>query len=76
MLRVTWKFGDGVTLEGMSVEHAYTHSGSYTVHAHNIGIGGASSDRTFPVTITGAVNTKFIPHDIRRYSGVASEDRQ
>ena len=76
LLRITWDFGDGVTLEGMSVEHAYTHSGSYTVHAHNIGIGGASSDKTFPVTITGAVNTKFIPHDIRRYSGVASEDRQ
>lgn len=76
VLRVTWDLGDGVTLDGMSVEHAYTHSGSYTVHAHGVGIGGASADKTFPVTITGAVNTKFIPEDIRRYSDVSSEDRQ
>lgn len=76
VLRVIWDFGDGVTIEGMSVEHAYTHSGSYIVHAHSVGIGGASADRTFSVAITGAVNTKFIPEGIRRFPGISSDARQ
>lgn len=76
VLHLTWDFGDGVSVEGMSVEHAYTHSGSYTVHAHSVGISGAAADKTFPVTITGSVNTKFTPEGIRRYTGESSNDRQ
>ncbi len=75
VLRVTWDFGDGVTLEALSVQHAYTHSGNYVVHAHSVGIGGTVADKTFPVKITGAVNTKFIPEDIRRYTGDSSNGR-
>jgi hypothetical protein len=66
VLGVTWDFGDGVSVDGMAVEHAYTHGGTYTVKAHAVGIGGVAAEQTFPVTITGAVVTKFIPEEKRR----------
>ena len=70
LLRVTWDFGDGVITtssnDGLEVDHTYTHAGSYTVHTHAVGIGNVASDQTFPITITGAVATKFVPAEKRR----------
>ena len=66
VLRLTWDFGDGVLVEGFSALHAYTHSGSYTVRTHAIGVGGVAADQTFPITITGSVVTKFFPEQKQR----------
>jgi alpha-galactosidase len=66
VLHMTWDFGDGVQAEGMHAEHAYTHAGSFTVLVHQVGIGGITKDQSFPITITGAVNTKFAPESKRR----------
>ena len=66
LLRVTWDFGDGVQVEGAKAEHAYTHSGSYIVKTHSVGIAGAATDQTFPVKIVGTVVTKFFPEEKRR----------
>ena len=50
---------------GSKPDHAYTltFSGSYTVHAQAVGIGGAVNDQSFPITISGAVPTKFVPEE-------------
>jgi hypothetical protein len=66
VLHLTWDFGDGVLVEGFSALHAYTHSGSYTVRTHAIGVGGVAADQTFPITITGSVVTKFFPEQKQR----------
>ncbi len=76
LLHMTWDFGDGVQLEGTRAEHAYTHAGAYTVTAHLAGIGGVSSDQKFPITITGSVNTKFVPEEKRRLDDVGSPGKK
>jgi len=73
VLQVTWNFGDGVEtanvrMDGFEAHHAYTHAGSYTVHAQAVGIGGVVNDQSFQIVISGAVPTKFVPEEKRRLS--------
>jgi alpha-galactosidase len=73
VLQVTWKFGDGVEAadvrtDGFKADHAYTHAGSYTVHAQAVGLGGVVNDQSFPIVISGAVTTKFVPEEKQRLS--------
>ena len=56
-----WDFGDGVTLEGASVTHAYTDAGDYTVKIVAQGIDGLSSSKTVHLAVTGSVDTRFFP---------------
>jgi hypothetical protein len=37
------------------------------MRAHAVGIAGIVADQTFPVTITGALETSFIPEEKRRF---------
>jgi alpha-galactosidase len=63
-----WEFGDGTTAEGSSVTHAYTHAGSFTIHLSADGIEGVAFDKTFPVSVSGAIDVMFRPDLYRHYS--------
>jgi hypothetical protein len=56
-----WEMGDGVTLEGPSITHAYTDAGDYTVKIVAQGIDGLSASKTIHFTVTGSVDTRFFP---------------
>jgi hypothetical protein len=62
-----WSFGDGVTLEGPEVSHAYTKSGTYQVMVTAIGLGGLLTEESFRLPVSGSVSTRFIPTEKRRY---------
>jgi alpha-galactosidase len=67
VLHYTWDFGDGVTIEGAKVTHAYTHAGLFTVRLQAAGFAPDPSTRTFSITVTGSVVTKFMPQNKRRF---------
>ena len=67
VLSYRWDFGDGVTLEGSEVNHAYTESGEYSVHLTATGLTGLSAQDHFQVRITGHMPTTFDPPSIKRY---------
>src|SRR5712691_4536640 len=54
-----WSFGDGVTLEGPEVSHAYTKPGAYRVVVTAIGLGGLSTEESFAIPVSGSVSTRF-----------------
>jgi alpha-galactosidase len=62
-----WSFGDGVTLEGPEVSHAYTKPGTYQVTVTAIGLGGLSTEDSFRLPVSGSVSTRFVPAEKRRY---------
>jgi alpha-galactosidase len=62
-----WDCGDGVTLEGRSVSHTYTHAGNFTVTLHATGVANLAGIQNFPLSITGRIPTQFIPKQKRRY---------
>jgi alpha-galactosidase len=62
-----WDFGDGVTLEGNEVDHAYTEPGEYDVHIMATGLSGLSAEDHFQVRVSGHMPTTFDPQSIKRY---------
>jgi len=62
-----WDFGDGVTLEGSEVNHAYTMPGEYDVHLMATGLSGLSAEDHFQMRISGHMPTTFDPQNIKRY---------
>jgi alpha-galactosidase len=63
-----WDFGDGTSAEGASVTHAYTHPGSFSVHLRAEGIEGVPFEKSFPVSVTGTIDTVFRPELYQRYT--------
>jgi alpha-galactosidase len=62
-----WNFGDGTSAEGASVTHAFTHTGSFSIHLKAEGIEGVPFEKSFPVSVAGTIDTKFRPDLYRRY---------
>ena len=62
-----WTFGDGVTLQGPEVSHAYTRPGKYKLTVTAIGLGGLSTEDSFQISVTGSLSTRFSPTERRRY---------
>lgn len=62
-----WSFGDGVTLEGATVSHAYSAAGDYKVDVRGVGVDGGKAERTMSVHVSGAVSTRFVPAEKERY---------
>ena len=62
-----WSFGDGVTLEGPEVSHAYTKPGAYRVVVTAIGLGGLSTEESFAIPVSGLVSTRFAASEKQRY---------
>jgi chitinase len=67
VLQYLWDFGDGTSLSGKAVDHAYTHAGNFHVRLRAIGLGGSSSEQTADITIHGEVSTKYVPQQKRRF---------
>ncbi|GGG75004.1 PKD domain-containing protein [Edaphobacter dinghuensis] len=66
VLTVHWDFGDGGTLNGMEVRHAYTHDGEYDMRVTVTGLNGITNSKTFKVVVTGSIPTRFVPVDKKR----------
>ncbi|MGB6472747.1 MAG: PKD domain-containing protein [Candidatus Sulfotelmatobacter sp.] len=67
VLSYRWDFGDGVTVEGSKVNHAYTQPGGYDVHLVATGLNGLTGEDHFQMSISGHMPTTFDPQSIRRY---------
>jgi len=66
VLTCHWDFGDGTTLDGMEVSHAYTQSGEYSVHVTTMGLDASESSKILTVSISGNIPTRFVPSDKKR----------
>jgi hypothetical protein len=62
-----WDFGDGTSEEGAEVNHAFTEPASYTVRLKVEGVDGVATEQTFPVTVSGMMNSEFDLPNNRRY---------
>jgi hypothetical protein len=56
ILEYTWNFGDGTSMSGANVAHAFTHARTYQVSAHATGLAGSTSEQSSSLTIHGAVS--------------------
>lgn len=61
-----WDFGDGVTGEGPTVDHAYTRAVSYQITLKVDGL-GVSTTRTSSIDIRGTLKTTYDIEHARRY---------
>lgn len=61
-----WDFGDGVTGDGVKVQHTWTEPGDYTVRVRAAGLDGRSVEKALPLRIAGYLSTTFRPAQIRR----------
>lgn len=61
-----WDFGDGSSLDGMQVKHAFTHAGRYDVQAMVTGLDATTNRKTVTVAISGDVPTRFEAADKMR----------
>jgi len=66
VLTCRWEFGDGSTLDGMNVYHAYTQPGEYHVHVTATGLGATTNSKTLTVSVSGNIATRFVPADKKR----------
>jgi hypothetical protein len=70
VLSYQWSFGDGVSLKGPKVTHAYTHEGSYAVKLTAVGLDGLSAVDSFQLQVRGAIATRFVPTENQRYKAI------
>jgi hypothetical protein len=59
VLTCHWDFADGSSVDGMEVQHAFTHSGEYDVRATATGLDATTNRKTLTVSISGDVSTRF-----------------
>jgi hypothetical protein len=59
VLSCHWDFGDGAGADGLEVTHTFTHAGEYAVRVTATGLGAATSEKAFTVSVTGEVSTQF-----------------
>jgi alpha-galactosidase len=62
-----WDFGDGVSLTGAQVSHAYTQANTYSVKLTAQGLDGLTTVDSFRLQVTGFISTKFVPAEKQRY---------
>jgi hypothetical protein len=63
-----WDFGDGTSADGASVTHAYTHTGSFTIHLKAEGIEGVPFEKSLTVSVSGKIDVIFRPELYQRYA--------
>ena len=54
-----WDFGDGISAQGPSAEHAYTRNGAYKIALQVEGLDGIAATNTSAITIQGSVKTAY-----------------
>ncbi len=67
IVQYKWDFGDGVSVDGMSTTHAYTHDGNFKVKLNVIGVDGTSGESSVTIKIGGSVSTRYHPETKRRF---------
>lgn len=67
VLSYRWDFGDGVSLKGAQVTHAYTHEGGYDVRLTALGLDGLTAVDSSQLQVSGAIATRFVPKENQRY---------
>jgi hypothetical protein len=65
-----WNFGDGTSLQGAQVSHAYTHNGNFTVKLTARGVDGLDGEDSFQFPVSGSISTRFTPKENQRYQAV------
>jgi alpha-galactosidase len=66
VLTCHWDFGDGSSMDGMEVHHAFTHAREYQVNVTATGLDATTSLKSFSVSISGDVSTRFDPANKQR----------
>jgi hypothetical protein len=61
VLACHWDFGDGSSMDGMKVTHAFTHAGNYVVQVTATGLGATTMRKALSVSVSGEVSTLFDP---------------
>jgi hypothetical protein len=62
-----WEFGDGVSAEGRSVDHAYTQNGNFTITLKVDGLDGVAATQTAAVTVSGELHTLYDIEHAKRF---------
>ena len=60
-----WDFGDGTSVDGSEVVHAYTLTGNFVVKIVAEGIDGISAEQSSNVAVSGEINIHFVPEQKR-----------
>jgi alpha-galactosidase len=66
VVKYQWDFGDGTSLNGPEVHHAYTRPGEYPVTLTVTGLDSITNRKTVTVTVEGTIATSFDPSRMRR----------
>ncbi len=66
VLAFQWDFGDGTIGTGPEVDHTYTRAGEYPVAVSATGLDSVTNRKSFAVTMTGEIATRFAPSENRR----------
>ena len=67
VLAYTWDFGDGVSSQGPSADHAYTQNGVYTIVLKVQGLNGVSASERSSIAIQGTIKTTYDIEHSRRF---------
>ncbi|SPF46109.1 Glycoside hydrolase/PKD [Candidatus Sulfotelmatobacter kueseliae] len=67
VLAYNWDFGDGVSSQGPSADHAYTRNGVYKILLKVEGINAVSATQATSITILGTTQTTYDAEHSRRY---------
>jgi len=67
VVEYVWDFGDGVSAQGQTVSHAYTHAGEFTIVLKAESVDGGESQKTFAVKVTGNLKAFSTLRDNRRF---------
>jgi len=61
VLDYRWDFGDGTSVDGVTVTHTYTRPGDFTVQLLANGLDHVPFRKSSSLRITGKINTRFDP---------------
>jgi alpha-galactosidase len=67
VVEYSWDFGDGVSAQGQTVSHAYTHAGEFTIVLNAEAVDGGESQKTFTVKVTGSLRAYSTLRENRRF---------
>ena len=67
VLTCHWNFGDGTSLDGFNVQHAYTQPGEYQVQVTVTGLDASVNSTSLKVSISGKMSYAFHPAENTRF---------